>query len=234
MIYRLHERCSEILLAFCKLWSGTFVYTRACCLWFEKKDLLWLREHRCSRRSWSKRLDLKKKRKTAMLFHAKLKCFPWNFEIPAGRKERFFPCIFLASVAIRSTAKYSSGERFPLRGFRIRQLPGALTVFTRISIASCSFSVYGTLKRLLAALSNEKSINALPFSSPASKAINDVLPGNIWYWYYPRLCCDIDAVTNVVFINAVILLKNIFHIFLFNKFFLNVIVARHLLILVLL
>lgn len=143
--------------------------------------------------------------KTAVLFHAKLKCFPRNFQISAQRKKRFSSCILVASVAIRSIAKYFAE--------RISDPPvvGYADCFHE-DFAICSFSVYGYgVEELLVVLSNEKSINALPFPSRASKAINDVLPGNIWYWYCFRLYYD--TVTNVV-----IVIKNIFHISNFNLF----------------
>lgn len=59
----------------------------------------------------------------------------------------FFVHFHCIRCTICSAAKYSDEERFPLRGFQIQsELPDALTVFTRISTANCSFSVYGTLK----------------------------------------------------------------------------------------
>lgn len=154
--------------------------------------------------------------KTAALFHAKLKCFPRNFQIPARRKKRFSSCILVAFVAIRLIAKYSAE--------RISDPP----------VAECADCFHEDFHRdllvfrlrdveeLLVVLSNEKSINALPFPSRASKAINDVLPGNIWYWYCFWLYYD--TVTNVV-----IVIKNIFHISNFNLFsnIIDYIIAIH-------
>lgn len=86
-------------------------------------------------------------KKAAALFRTKLKCFSRDFQIPVDGKGAIFSVHFhYIRCAICSAAKYSSGERFALRGFQIRRLPDAPTVFTRISTANCSFSVYGTLK----------------------------------------------------------------------------------------
>lgn len=83
----------------------------------------------------------------AALFRTKLKCFSREiFKFPSTEGAIFPVHFHYIRCAICSAAKYSSGERFALRGFQIRQLPDAPTVFTRISTANCSFSVYGTLK----------------------------------------------------------------------------------------
>lgn len=121
MSYRLREHCSEILFVN----EMRRLYTRLLFIIWEEEFLLIEREGEGT----SMQPPRSSFKKTAALFYAKLKCFPRNFQTPAWRKERFSPCIFVASVAIRSAAKYSSEERFPLRGFQIRQLLD--TLFSR-------------------------------------------------------------------------------------------------------
>lgn len=63
------------------------------------------------------------------------------------RKERFSSYIFIASVVRFAPPLNIPAEKdFRWEDFRSSQSPDALTVFTRISTANCSFSVYGTLK----------------------------------------------------------------------------------------
>lgn len=98
-------------------------------------------------------------KKTTAPFHTKLKCFSRDFQIPVDGRSDFLRTFSLHPLYdLRSAAKYSSGERFPLRGFQI-QSPDAPTVFTRISTANCSFSVYGTLKSFWRLCRIKKSIN---------------------------------------------------------------------------
>lgn len=119
--------------------------------------------------------------KTAALFHPKIKAFIERFSnFRRAEGTIFFVHFHCIRCTICSAAKYSSEERFPLRGFQIQPVTGCADCFHEDFYRELLVFRLRDVEGLLAALSNEKSINAPPFSSHANKAINDVLRRNAW------------------------------------------------------